>query len=850
MPLIAKTFSDRWLFKAAISLFALSLSCGAAVAQDVAIIQPGAPGEPTKVLSAEEASAIANTSYSRDDVEFMQDMIPHHAQAVEMSALVADRTNNDDLVDIAGRIDASQADEIQFMKDWLAERGEDLPGAHAHHGTHMSHEMMGMATPEQMSQLAASEGVEFDELFLTLMIRHHEGALTMVEDLLDQPGSAYDPVLFEFITDIQNDQSAEIERMNLMLEGLSGDPRAALTPGFRDAGEAIFNLTKTASLPKPPGFFDPENPAGIPPIVEADEDEPVESEMAEHEGHEGHHDHSDHDDETDMEMAETDEELVRDDEQAVDETEWGERSPLLSFMNTDMAVADEMLVVGNYHGFKIYTLVEDAAPQLISSVVCPGGQGDVSIVGDLLIMSVEQTRGRVDCGLQGISEDISEDRFRGLRIFDISDPKLPRQVGLVQTCRGSHTHSVVSGPDENGKIIVYNSGTASIREGEELEGCVGAVSGDDRTALFRIDVIEIPVDDPSQARIVDSPAVFADTESGQIAGLWQGGDHGEDTQRSSRTDHCHDITVFPGKNIAAGACSGNGVIFDISDPYKPVRIDAVLDQKFAYWHSATFNNDGTKVLFTDEWGGGVRPRCRPSDPIDWGANAIYDIVDGKLEFRSYYKIPAPQSEQENCVAHNGSIVPVPGRDIFVQAWYQGGMSVIDFTDSANPVEIAYFDRGPIHDERLILGGYWSTYWYDGKIYGTAIVRGLDVFELNESGLMSANEIAAASVADQGALFNPQQQFAVTWPDGDPSVALAYVDQLRRSNDMSADDAKAFADSISAAAQAVAQGSKDRSVSNKLRRLASDIDVSESDPIAGMRQADLQTTLRDLAGRIR
>ena len=845
MTSYTKTISERWFSKAATSLFALSLACGAASAQDVAIIQPGAPGEPAKELTADEASAIADTSYSLDDVKFMQDMIPHHAQAVEMSSLVKDRTNSEALVDIAGRIDASQADEIQFMKDWLAERGEDLPGAHAHHNTHMSHEMMGMATPEQMSQLAASEGVGFDELFLTLMIRHHEGALSMVDDLLDQPGSAYDPVLFEFITDIQNDQSAEIERMNQMLEGLSGDPRAGLSPGFKDAGEAISNLMKIASLPKPPGFFDPENPAGIPPIVEADKDDEAESEMAEHAGHEGQHDHT-----PEMEMAETDEAPVRDDEQAIDETEWGERSPLLSFMNTDMAFSDDMLVVGNYHGFNIYTLVEEAPPQLISSVVCPGGQGDVSIVGDLLIMSVEQTRGRVDCGLQGISEDISEDRFRGLRIFDISDPKLPRQVGLVQTCRGSHTHSVVSGPDENGKIIVYNSGTASIREGEELEGCVGAVSGDDRTALFRIDVIEIPVDDPSKARIVDSPAVFADPESGQIAGLWQGGDHGEETQRSSRTDHCHDITVFPERNIAAGACSGNGVIFDISDPYNPVRIDAVLDQKFAYWHSATFNNDGTKVLFTDEWGGGVRPRCRPSDPIDWGANAIYDIVDGKLEFRSYFKIPAPQSEQENCVAHNGSIVPVPGRDIFVQAWYQGGMSVLDFTDSANPVEIAYFDRGPIHEERLILGGYWSTYWYDGKIYGTAIVRGLDVFELNESDMMSANEIAAASVADQGALFNPQQQFKVTWPEGDPSVAMAFVDQLVRSESLTESDATKLAETVTAAAQELASNSKNRRLSNRLRSLAGDLDTSDSETIDAMRTAELKTTLQDLARRIR
>jgi uncharacterized protein (DUF305 family)/polyhydroxyalkanoate synthesis regulator phasin len=844
MTSFIKTASDRWISKAATSLFALSLACGAAAAQDVAIIQPGAPGEPAKELSAEEASAIADTSYSSDDVKFMQDMIPHHAQAVEMSALVSERTNSESLVDIAGRIDASQADEIQFMENWLADRGEDLPSAHAHHGTHMSHEMMGMATPEQMADLAASEGVAFDELFLTLMIRHHEGALTMVEDLLAQPGSAYDPVLFEFITDIQNDQSAEIERMNDMLAGLSGDPRAALSAGFRDAGEAVSNLTKIVSLPKPPGFFDPQNPAGIPPVIEADESEDGDEDMS---AHDGHHDHADH---GDMEMTESEDSTEREDDQSNEETEWGERSPLLSFSNTDMAFAGDMLIVGNYHGFNIYTLVEDAAPQLISSVVCPGGQGDVSIVENLLIMSVEQTRGRVDCGLQGVSEDISEDRFRGLRIFDISDPKLPTQVGIVQTCRGSHTHSVVSGPDENGKIVVYNSGTASIREGEELEGCVGEVPGDDRTALFRIDVIEIPVDDPSKARIVDSPAVFADADSGQIAGLWQGGDHGEDTQDSSRTDHCHDITVFPEQNIAAGACSGNGVIFDISDPYNPTRIDAVLDQKFAYWHSATFNNDGTKVLFTDEWGGGSRPRCRPSDPMDWGANAIYDIVDGKLEFRSYFKLPAPQTEQENCVAHNGSVVPVPGRDIFVQAWYQGGMSVIDFTDSANPEEIAYFDRGPIHEERLILGGYWSTYWYDGKIYGTEIVRGLDVFELNASGLISENELAAAAVADQGELFNPQQQFKVTWPEGDPSVALAFVDQLVRSNDMATNDAAEYAETVSAAAQALAANEKNRRVSNKLRSLASDLKPSDADSIAEMRMAELETTLRDLAKRIR
>ena len=734
----------RLLRYACLGVILLGLST-VSMAQDVPIIQPGAPGDSARELSAEEAIEIADTSYSPDDVKFMQDMVPHHNQAVQMAALVTDRTNRRELLDVAGRIDASQVDEIEFMQQWLRKRGEHVPDPTAHGAMHTSREMAGMASPEDMGRLAQLEGTAFDRLFLELMITHHEGAVTMVEELLEQPGSAYDPVLFEFANDVTNDQTAEIERMSGRLVSLSADARAGLSPGFEDAGQAIMNLKLVATLPKPPGFFDPQNPAELPPVKPADSEESAED----------------------------------DDGQSNEDTEWGERSPLLSFSNTDMAFAGDKMVAGSYHGFNVYELQEDGLPKLFSSVVCPGGQGDVSIVGDLLIMSVEQTRSRIDCGLQGVSEDISPERFRGLRIFDISDPSRPVQVGQVQTCRGSHTHSVVSGPGEDGKIIVFNSGTSSVRNGEELEGCVGDIAGDERTALFRIDVIEILVDDPSKARIVSSPAVFADPETGRLAGLWQGGDHGEGTQETRQTNQCHDITVFPEAGMAAGACSGNGIIFDISDPYNPTRIDEVVDKGFAYWHSATFNNEGTKVLFTDEWGGGSRPRCRTYDPMDWGADAIYDIVDGQLEFRSYFKLPAAQVKQENCVAHNGSVIPVPGRDIFVQAWYQGGLSVIDFTDSANPFEIAYFDRGPIHEEHLIFGGYWSTYWYHGKIYGTEIARGLDVFALVPSQHLTENEIIAAEIADQGELFNPQQQFKVTWP-AESVVARAHIDQLERS----------------------------------------------------------------------
>jgi hypothetical protein len=406
----------------------------------------------------------------------------------------------------------------------------------------------------------------------------------------------------------------------------------------------------------------------------------------------------------------------------------------------------------------------------------------------------------------------------------------------------------VSGPDEDGKIIVYNSGTSSVRKGEELEGCVGEIPGDDRTALFRIDVIEIPVDDPSKARIVDSPAVFADPETGRLAGLWQGGDHGDDTQTTSETDQCHDITVFPSKGIAGGACSGNGIIFDISDPLNPKRIDVVSDEGFAYWHSATFNNDGTKVLFTDEWGGGSRPRCRTFDPLTWGADAIYDIVDGKLEFRSHYKLPAPQVEQENCVAHNGSIIPVPGRDIFAQAWYQGGLSIMDFTDSSNPVEIAYFDRGPIHEEHLILGGYWSTYWYDGRIYGTEIARGLDIFALVPSEYLTENEIAAAELADQGALFNPQQQFPVTWP-AVPVVARAYIDQLERSNAISDASRAELASALDNADTVLGDGAKDAKLARRFQSLAKSLGKGGS-AADSKRRAALAETLNGIAASLR
>ncbi len=450
------------------------------------------------------------------------------------------------------------------------------------------------------------------------------------------------------------------------------------------------------------------------------------------------------------------------------------------FSNTDLAFQGNLLYQGNYNGFQIYDISEPGSPELRVSVVCPGGQGDVSVFGDLLFMSAQETRGRVDCGIEGVADSISAERMRGVRIFDLADLDNPRQVAAVQSCRGSHTHTLVTDPGDSENVYVYIQGTSSPRPAEELPGCSGAEPEDDPdTSLFRIEVVRVPLDAPERAEIVNMPRIFADAETGDIAGLWAGGDHGAGTQSTRRTHQCHDITVFPDIGLAGGACSGNGILLDISDVVNPVRIDEVVDPNFAYWHSATFNNDGSKVVFTDEWGGGGAPRCRASDPPTWGANAIFTIEDGEMELAGYYKLPVPQTDTENCVAHNGSIIPVPGRDLMVQAWYQGGLSIMDFTDPANPFEVGFFDRGPLSVESLFTGGYWSTYWYNGRIYGAEISRGIDVFRLVATEQLSEAEIEAAELV-QARTFNAQLQPQVTWPAAVP-VAQAYLDQMVRGN---------------------------------------------------------------------
>ena len=584
----------------------------------------------------------------------------------------------------------------------------------------------------------------------------------------------------------------------------STDPRVGLKAGFHNAGEAARNMEVIASLPKPEGFFDPKTPAGAPIAAERVPNSPTGASV------------EDPPDPNANTAAPT-------------PPRPGAPPPFdpvaanrPSFANSDLAFSGDMVFVGNYHGFNTYDIERADKPRLVSSVVCPGGQGDVSVHGHLLIMSVEQTRGRLDCGVQGVQTAVSSERFRGVRIFDISDISRPKQVAAVQTCRGSHTHTLVVDPNDQRNIYVYVSGTSSVRSGDELAGCSYVDPQEDpNTSLYSIDVIQVPVATPNAASIVSKPRIFSDPATGAIAGLWRGGNHGEGTQNSRATNQCHDITVFPEIGLAAGACAGNGILLDIRDPKNPVRIDQVVDKNFAYWHSATFNHDGTKVIFTDEWGGGGRPRCRPTDQPTWGADAIFDIVDRKLRFASYYKMPAPQTEQENCVAHNGSLIPVPGRDIMVQAWYQGGVSIFDFTDSAHPVEIAYFDRGPLDPKQLILGGYWSTYWYNGAIYGSEISRGIDVFRLKPSDVLTQHEIDAAK-SIQSDEVNTQVQKKIVWP-ASLAVTMAYVDQLTRSKGIQPQRVKAVRAAMERADGTRAGSSSARGVVVQLTTVAAQVE---------------------------
>jgi len=570
----------------------------------------------------------------------------------------------------------------------------------------------------------------------------------------------------------------------------SPDRRVGLRAGWMNAGEAAWNLRLVAAAPKPVQFTDDTNPGNF------------------------------------------------------------------GFLDSDLAFTGHYVIQGNFHGLQVWDIAQPSHPTLVTTYVCPDAQNDVSVYRNLLFVSGEDFNGRLDCGAQGVPDSVSKERLRGIRIFDISDIAHLKPVTSVQTCRGSHTHTVVTSPSDTANVYIYVSGTAPVRSPNELAGCSGLTPDKDpNSELFRIEVIQVPLARPEQAHVVSKPAILADltapashreapediaaaakaaadarAKGGFTATMFglervlpqrfikaqldsivkARGGSGAPTSADSATlraavqgivdqivsppvpgngprpgpVQCHDITVYTALGLAGGACAGYGVLLDIHDPAHPRRIAAVADSNFAFWHSATFNNDGTKLLFTDEWGGGLQPKCRVTDRPEWGADAIFTVAHDTMTFQSYYKMPAPQTPFENCVAHNGSLIPVPGRDIMVQGWYQGGISVFDWTDPARPKEIAYFDRGPMDSTKLVGAGSWSAYWYNGYIVSSEIGRGLDVFELLPSGLLSQNEIDAAKLVHFDYL-NVQDQPKLVWP-ASFAVARAYLDQLARLNGLAPD----------------------------------------------------------------
>ena len=549
------------------------------------------------------------------------------------------------------------------------------------------------------------------------------------------------------------------------------------------------------------------------------------------------------------------------------------------FINSDLSFRGNYVIQGNFNGVQVWDISNPKIPKLFKAFVCPGSQSDVSVFRNLLFVSGEALNGRTDCGTQGVTDTVSHDRLRGIRIFDATDLANPKSIVEVQTCRGSHTHTVVTQPGDTDNVYIYVSGSAPVRSPNELAGCaVGSEDSTPNTALFRIEVIQVPLAHPEQAHIVTSPRIFEGlvapkrhgdapedsiafkkaVDSTRAAGgyvvTFEGrdiilgnqfvataldsivkarGGTGAPTGADSATlrtnalalvqgrveanrrrqgvgpnsgpTQCHDITVYPAIGYAGGACGGYGLLLDIHDAANPKRVSAAADSNFSFWHSATFNNDGTKVLFTDEWGGGLQPRCRDTDKPEWGADAIFTLSGTTMDFKSYYKLPVAQTRNENCVAHNGTLIPVPGRDIMAQGWYQGGVSVFDWTDPAHPKEIAFFDRGPMDSTKLLGAGSWSAYWYNGYIVSSEIARGLDILELTPNALLTQNEIDAAKLVHFDYL-NAQDQQKLVWP-ASFVVARAYVDQLARSKGLPTQRITATRDALTRAERATGEARK-------------------------------------------
>ena len=535
----------------------------------------------------------------------------------------------------------------------------------------------------------------------------------------------------------------------------------------------------------------------------------------------------------------------------------------LTFVNSDLAFKDKYDVQGNYAGFTIWDVSDATKPRLVSTISCITSQGDPTIVGNLLFVSAEGDGNRNDCGKGGVENP--RDGMAGVRIFDIANPAQPRFVKNVQTCKGSHTHTLVPHPKDKNTVYLYVSGSRPARPDSVIPGCKnGDDPADETNSMFRLDVIKVPLRSPERAEVVTGARIFTGLDPAPRAqgrparggGRRPGADSAQPAPRPTGPRNCHDVTAYPAVGLLAGACGSYGLLVDISNPEKPVRLDAKADTNFSLWHTAVFSNDGKKVVFTDEWGGGTSPMCQANSMMEMGGNTILSI-DSKRKYtqHAYFKIPTAQTAEENCVSHNGGLIPVPGRDIMVQGWYQGGVSVMEFTDPDHPKELAYFDRGSIDPPRDVdaptgagtgarpqrgtIGGSWGAYWWNGYLFSSEMDRGFDIFELLPSEHLSANEIAAAKLVKWNE-YNPQSQPKIEWPAAFP-VVRSYLDQLVRGNGLSRDRTTAIGTALDAAER---QSGKDRR--NALNALASQVDKDVAGARDGDRVKAMAAAIRDLA----
>jgi hypothetical protein len=535
----------------------------------------------------------------------------------------------------------------------------------------------------------------------------------------------------------------------------------------------------------------------------------------------------------------------------------------LTFIESDIVFGTHYVYQGNFAGFTIWDVTDPAKPVIASVTECISAQGDPKIAGHLLFLSAEGAGNRIDCGKGGVQDP--KDHFAGVRIYDVSNPHAPKLIKNVQTCKGSHTYTVAPSPTDPKVVYLYVSGQQLARPATEMPGCKNGTNAADPTnSLYQLDIIKVPLDHPEEAHVIPGARIFTGLKGSPDCAMFcvpapnfRRARGGADSALNATLLHtgphnCHDVTAYPAYHLLGAACTADAIIVDISNPEHPVRLAALMDtNNYQGRHTAGFSNDAKETLWTNEWGGGTGPMCQATSMMEQGGNTIVALSDNdrKMTQQGYFKIPAAKSDRENCVAHNGGLVPVPGRNLYVQGWYQGGVDVMDFTDPNHPFEVAYFSRGPIDPPgdtsnasgraRYTIGGSWGAYYWNGYVYSSELDRGFDVLELTPGPQLSANELAAAKLV-RFKEYNPTSQPKLVWPAAYP-VVRSYLDQLVRNEGLASDRTTAISAALDAAEQ-----KNGAAAATALTALAREVDADASGAKDAARVRMMATEIRRLA----